>query len=117
MTSLLVFAGVACMLTAVVHGYLGQTRLIGPATFKGRQAKALVIMIWQFSAAAWAACGGVIAASPWLFSKESRPLAVGLACLPVLWGVVGNAWVTGGRHFGWKLFAVILLLAMAGALI
>lgn len=115
MAILLVPAGVACMLAALLHGYLGQTRLIGPASFTGRQARALVSMIWQFSTAAWVACGGVIAASPWLFPKEARLAGVALACLPVLWGVIGNAWATRGRHFGWKLFAVILTVAIVGA--
>jgi hypothetical protein len=117
MTSLLVSAGVACILAAIAHGYLGQTRLIAPAAFAGRQAKALVVLIWQFSAAAWAACGAVIAASPWLFSDATRPAAVAIACLPLLWGVVGNAWITRGRHFGWKLFGAIVLVAAIGAAI
>lgn len=115
MTPILVAAGLACMSAAVAHGYRGQTRLITPATFADRQAKALVLMIWHFSAAAWAMCGAVIAVSPWLFPNQTRPIAVALACLPLLWGIVGNAWITRGRHFGWKLFGAIVVLALIGA--
>jgi hypothetical protein len=102
---------------AILHGYLGQTRLIAPATFPHGQAKSLVVLIWQFSAAAWAVCGAIIAASPWLFSDEVRPVAVAVACLPLLWGIIGNAWITKGRHFGWKIFAGVVGAAILGAFI
>ena len=115
MTPILVTAGIACMGAAIAHGYRGQTRLIKLATFANREAKALVSMIWHFSAAASAVCGAVIAASPWLFPDETRPIAVALACLPPLWGIVGNAWATRGRHFGWMVFAGIVVLALVGA--
>lgn len=117
MAVILVPVGLACILAALVHGYRGQTLLIDPADFRSQQAKSLVGMIWQFSAAAWAVCGGVIAASPWLFDDAARPGGVALACLPMLWGIIGNAWVTRGRHFGWKVFAVIVAAAITGALL
>ncbi len=116
MPSILVPVGLLCIAAAAYHGYLGWTRLIAPATFPNSQAKALVGMIWQFSAAVWMVCGGVIALSPWLFDDRVRPWAVVAACVPIVWGIVGNAWVTRGRHFGWKLFASIVVAAVAGAL-
>lgn len=115
MTAILLPTGLLCAALAAYHGYLGQIRLIDPATFESRQAKALVGMIWQFSAAAWVICGLIIAAAPWLFDDSARPVAVILACLPIMWGVVGNAWVTRGRHFGWKLFAMVVAAATTGA--
>ncbi|MEG3176836.1 hypothetical protein U1872_11400 [Sphingomonas sp. RB3P16] len=114
MPIILVPAGVACIVAALIHGYLGQTRLIAPAKFPGGQAKALVNVIWQFSTAIWAVCGAIIAASPWLFDDHARPVAVLCACLPLAWGIVGNAWITRGRHFGWKMFAAIVSVAIVG---
>ena len=115
MPLILVPTGIACIAAALYHGYLGQTRLIGPAKFPNRQAQALVGMIWQFSTASWAVCGALIALSPYLFDTGSRRVAVVCACLPICWGIVGNFWITRGRHFGWKIFAAIVASAVAGA--
>ena len=117
MTAILVPAGLLLSAAAIYHGYLGQTRLIGPATFTNRQAKALVGLIWQFSTVTWAICGFIIALSPWLFDDEARLLAVLCACLPVVYGIAGNCWITRGRHFGWKVFAAVVGLAVVGALL
>jgi hypothetical protein len=115
MPIVLVPVGLACMAAALYHGYLGQTRLIDPATFPSRQAKEMVGMIWQFSTAAWAVCGAIIALSPWLFPSRFRLESVICACLPIGWGILGNAWITRGRHFGWKIFAGIVAAAIVGA--
>jgi hypothetical protein len=110
----LITTGLVCVVAALYHGYLGQTRLIAPAIFPNSQAQALVGVIWQFSTAMWASCGAVIALSPWLFDDKDRQLAVMLACLPLVWGIVGNAWITRGRHFGWKVLAAIVAAAIIG---
>jgi hypothetical protein len=117
MTALLLCtaAGVLCVAAACVHGYLGETRLIAPARFPNRQAKALVSAAFQLSTALWIASGAVIAAAPWLFDDRGRPWAVAAACLPLLWVIVANAWITRGRHFGWKVFAAVVALAAMGA--
>ena len=115
MTVLLGIAGVLCAAAACVHGYLGETRLIAPATFPNRQAKLLVSAIFQWSTVTWFASGVVIAAAPWLFDDRSRPWAVAAACLPLVWGIVFNAWITRGRHFGWKVCAAIVVLAVSAA--
>lgn len=115
MTALLCTAGVLCAAIACIHGYLGETRLIAPATFPSRQAKALIRAIWQFSTAAWVASGAVLAAAPWAFDDRSRPWAVAAACLPLVWGIVANAWITRGRHFGWKALSAVVALAALGA--
>ena len=117
MPVILAAAGIACIAASLYHGYLGQSRLIAPATFPNRQAKELVGMIWQFSTATWALCGAIIALSPWLFRDEVRPAIVICACLPLGWGIIGNAWITRGQHFGWKIFVAIVAVAIAGAFV
>ena len=114
---LLCTAGVLCAAAACLHGYLGETRLIAPARFPSRQARLLVSAIFQWSTATWLASGVVIAAAPWWFDDRSRPWAVAAACLPLAWGIVFNAWITRGRHFGWKVLAAIVALALAGAVL
>ena len=96
MSAVLMGSGLLCIVVACLHRYLGEARLIAPATFANRQARTLVSAIWQFSTASWIAAGGVIAAAPWLFTDRHRLLGVALACLPLTYGVVVNAWITNG---------------------
>jgi hypothetical protein len=117
MTTLLVIAGMLGMAVACYHGYLGETKLIAPATFPNRQGRLLVSAVWQLSTVVWIVSGAVISASPWLFSDHSRPWAVAAACLPLLYGAVANAVITRGRHFGWKALSVVISLAAVGVLL
>lgn len=107
--------GSACVAVAILHGYLGHAKLIGPTKFATPEAKGLVGAIWQFSAVAWAASGIVIAASPWIFDAEQRMASIALACLPLAYGACANAVITRGRHFGWKLLVMIIAGAIGGA--
>ena len=116
MPILLVSAGLLCVAVALLHGYLGETKLIAPANFPNRQARLLVGAVWQLSTATWVVSGIVIAASPWLFREENRPWGVAAACLPLVYGAVANAWITRGRHFGWKALAVVVFLGGLGAI-
>ncbi|HPE46765.1 MAG TPA: hypothetical protein PLR76_00130 [Hyphomonas sp.] len=111
MQYLLMPIGVACVIAAIVHGYLGQAKLIGPAAYTHKWAKGFVGMIWQYSTVTWAMIGAFIAVSPWLVPREDLSWAVPLACSPILYGVAGNFLVSGGRHFGWMIFAVIIAAA------
>jgi hypothetical protein len=114
---LLCIAGVLCIGAAGLHGYLGETRLIAPATFPNRQAKSLVRAVFQLSTAMWMASGAVMVAAPWVFDDRTRPWAVAAACLPLVWGIAANAWITHGRHFGWKVLSAVVGLAALGALV
>ena len=107
--------GSACVAVAILHGYLGHAKLIGPTHFATPEAKGLVGAIWQFSAVAWAASGIVIAASPWIFDAEQRMASIAMACIPLAYGACANAVITRGRHFGWKLLVMIMVGAIGGA--
>jgi len=108
--------GLICVVASIAHGYLGQTRLIAPAEFPRGWARGFVTMIWQYSTVTWAMIGIFIALSPWLLTDAERRWAIPAACLPILYGVVGNAAISKGRHFGWMLFAVIIAAACVVAL-
>ena len=107
--------GLLVVAAAALHDWLGQTRLIGPAQFPTATARRLVVLIWHYSAVSWAACGLLIAASPWLVGEGARPWVVAACCLPLVFGAVGNGVATRGRHCGWKIFAGLVLAAMAAA--
>lgn len=103
--------------TALVHGILTQrlmVRPIGAALGAGKTLSAplrkLVPMLLQFSTFAWLAGGlALIATAAWL-GRDAK-LAVGLTVGSLyLYGAVGNAWATRGRHPGWILMAVSVVL-------
>lgn len=114
MTALLLASGFLAIAVAILHGYLGETRLIAPATFASGQARRFVSAMWQLTTALWITCGAVIAAAPWI-GQETRRWAVLVACLPLLWGVVANIWITRGRHIGGQLMGVAVAMALLGA--
>lgn len=103
--------GLSCMAAAIVHGYLGQTRLIEPGVYGHRWAKGFIQMIWHYSTVTWALIGAFIAASPWVLNQNQRKWMVPLVCLPIVYGVIGNMLVSRGRHFGWKIFAGLIAAA------
>lgn len=114
--TLLSAAGLIGAIAACVHGYLGERYILARSSFPNRQAASLVRAIWHLSTATWLAGALLFAAAPWLFNDTVRPWAVGVASLPILWGVVANAWITRGRHVGWMAFALVLALAAGGVL-
>ena len=113
---LLILAAVLGFAVAVIHGYLGQVRLIEPARFTGRTERGMVLAIWHFSAATWGASALVFLFAALRLPADARLVPVGIACLPLIYGMVCNAWITRGRHFGWAALALVIGLALAGAL-
>ena len=113
----LALAGLIGSGTALVHGVLTQRLMVGPigaalGTEKKLSApiRKLVPMLLHFSTFAWLAGGlGLIAAAAWL--GPAAKLTIGLLVGSLyLYGAVGNAWATRGRHPGWMLMAVAVLL-------
>lgn len=115
MESLLVAAGLGAIGGAAMHGLIGQRDVIGPAEFGHPTAKTLTLAIWHFSTLVWGLAGLGIAASPWLLEAQTRAWAVPAMCLPLAYGAAGNFIITRGRHFGWMVFAAIIVAAVLGA--
>ena len=64
----------------------------------------------QFSTFNWFIGGlALIAAAAW-FDSDGRPATGVLVGSSYLFGAIGNFWSTRGRHPGWMLYAVALLL-------
>ena len=114
-------AGVIGSGTAVVHGILTQRLMVRPieALFlsHGRisaPVRRLVPGLLHFSTFNWFLGGlALIAAAIW-FEQDAR-LATGLLVgSSYLYGALGNLWATRGRHPGWMLYAVALVLIVYG---
>jgi len=117
----LALAGVIGSSVAVFHGVLTQRLMVRPveALFVADRRIAapirrLVPLLLQFSTFNWLLGGlALIAAALW-FEHDGR-LATGLLVgSSYLYGAIGNLWGTRGRHPGWMLMAVVLVLIGLG---
>ena len=113
----LAMAGVIGSGVAVVHGILVQRLMVKPfeelALADGRigaPIRRLVPLLLHFSTISWFLGGlTLIAAARWL-ERDAR-LATGVFVGSLyLFGALGNLWGTRGRHPGWMLMAVALVL-------
>jgi hypothetical protein len=115
----LALAGVIGGGVAVIHGVLTERlmvrRLRGeagaqfPATIRRLMAGLL-----HFSTFNWFLGGLVLIVAAFAFQREAKLVAAVLVGSSYLFGAVGNLWATRGRHQGWVLMAVALLLIVYG---
>jgi hypothetical protein len=119
--AVLALAGVIGSSVAVFHGVLTQRLMVRPveALFVADRRIAapirrLVPLLLQFSTFNWLLGGLVLIAAALWFEHDAR-LATGLLVgSSYLYGAVGNLWGTRGRHPGWVLMAVALVLIVLG---
>ena len=117
----LAMAGVIGSFVAVVHGILTQRLMVRPferlSAGDGQVAapiRRLVPALLQFSTFNWFLGGlALIAAALW-FGPDARLMAGLLVGSSYLFAAVGNFWGTRGRHPGWMLMAVAVILIVLG---
>jgi hypothetical protein len=104
-------AGAIGSATALVHGVLTQRLMVRPIQAAladrnlPRAVRRLVPVLLQFSTFAWLLGGLALVAAAWCSDREAK-LATGLLVGAFyLFGALGNAWATRGRHPGWMLMA------------
>jgi hypothetical protein len=103
--------------TAIIHGVLTQRLMVRPieALFAGdpkikAPIRRIVPILLHFSTAAWFAGGIALIAAACCFAPGAR-LATALCVGGLyLFGTLGNAWATRGRHPGWMLMAAAVVL-------
>ena len=115
----LISAGAIGGATALIHGALTHRFMVRPiealaAPRLTGPIRRLVAPLLQFSTYNWFLGGLALIAAATLFGREAR-LATGLLVgSSYLFGAAGNAWATRGRHPGWMLMAVALVLIAVG---
>jgi hypothetical protein len=117
----LVAAGVIGSVVAIVHGVLMQRYMIGPiqtwfdsGARMNRASKALTPILLNLSTLYWFAGGlALVAAALWFDPSAKLATACFVAALYVP-AVIGNFWGTRGRHPGWVLYAVSVVLIAYG---
>jgi len=112
-------AGIIGIVVAVVHGVLTERLMAAPlraATQPRLSApiRRIAPLLLQFSTFNWFLGGlALIAAALWL-GPEARWVAGLLVGSSYLFGAAGNLWATRGRHPGWALYALALVLIAYG---
>ena len=111
---LLQCAGVGAIIVALIHGLLGETKVFPRATIEPPRLRTLIRLVWQASTVAWIGCGVLLLAVPWMDSVLARQwIVITMACV-FGFSALANAWATRGRHFGWMMLSVVVVLAVAG---
>ena len=116
---LLVSAGIIGISVAIFHGVLMQKLMINPilASSYGRQMRAevrkLLPLLLHFSSVFWLFAGIALAVAPYLFDQTTRYTVCVFSICFYLYGAIGNCWGTGGRHPGWVLLSVSIILILA----
>lgn len=107
-------SGLAAIAVALIHGVLGETRVFARATIEPPRLRTLIRLCWQIGTVGWI-CGGVLLiAAPSMASTSARHWIVITMSAMYGFGMIGNAWVLKGRHFGWMALCAVIAMAVAG---
>jgi hypothetical protein len=111
---LLQAAGLAAIAVAIIHGVLGETKVLARATIQPARLRTLIRLVWQAGTVAWIGGGVLLIAAPLMASETARHwIVVTFACV-FTFGALANAFATRGRHFGWMALSAVVALAVAG---
>ena len=111
---LLQCAGLAAIAVALIHGVLGETKVLARATIQPERLRTLIRLVWQAGTVAWIGGGVLLIAAPIMASAPARHwIVVTFACV-FPFGALANAVATSGRHFGWIALSAVVGLAVAG---
>jgi uncharacterized membrane protein len=107
-------AGSLGIAAALVHGYLGETRVFATARIEPDWARRLLRLVWHGGVVAWVVMGVLLILVPTIRSDEARIAIIAASAAVFGAGVIGNAWASRGRHFGWVWLSVVVGFALAG---
>ncbi len=112
--ALIVSAGCLGMGIAIIHGRLGETKVVRPVHDLPATSKRVLRAVMFLSALYWFAGGLLLVIGPvYLTAPEQVFAALAIGAM-YLTGAVGNFWATRGRHIGWVLLACAAGLAWTG---
>ncbi len=107
-------AGVLAIVLALLHQILSETKVFTKARIEPAWVRRLVRGVWLCSTVAWMAFGVLLILAPMMGSRMARSCIIIASVIFYGSGVIGNAWATRGRHFGWAALSVVIGLAVAG---
>ncbi|MEM9839671.1 MAG: hypothetical protein AAF830_11030 [Pseudomonadota bacterium] len=112
--SLLISGGCLGMMVAVIHGVIGEKKVVRGGTYDSEVIERVLRAIMALSGVYWFVAGALIASAPWLFTGPSKFGVVLGAAAMLATGSLGNLWATRGRHIGWVLLAIAVGLSCFG---
>jgi hypothetical protein len=107
-------AGGLAIAASLVHGILGETKIFAQARIEPEWVRLLLRLVWQAGTVAWIGFGVLLIAAPSMASPSARSWIVATAAVVFGAGALGNAWATGGKHFGWMVLTIVVATAVAG---
>jgi len=107
-------AGVAGIAVSLIHGVLGETKVMPRVTIEPARLRTLIRLVWQAGTVAWIGGGVLLLAAPSLGSESARHWIVITVIAIYAFAAVANAWWSRGRGFGWKALTAVVALAVAG---
>ena len=107
-------AGVGAMMIAVIHGWLGATKIIADIQTGRRSSKRILQALTFLSAVYWFAAGLALVLTPSQFEGPVRVGVVLTCAAMLLTGALGNIWGMRGTHFGGYLLLAVVVLTLAG---
>lgn len=107
-------AGLAAIAVALIHGILGETKVFARATIEPPRLRNLIRICWQIGTVGWI-CGGILLlAAPSINSISARHWIIITMCGMYGFGMIGNFWVSRGRHYGWAALGAVVAMAIIG---
>jgi len=110
----IITAGCLGMLIAIVHGYLGASKVIQPIEGIHPAAKRILHGVFLLSAIYWFIGGLMLVSAPFYLSSNARTVTALVVGALYLSGAIVNFWATRGRHFGWFLLSAATALIWVG---
>ncbi|PQA88720.1 hypothetical protein [Hyphococcus luteus] len=118
--ALLLAAAVLCVVTASVHSYFGEKRLIAPVINSDHGvmvrplAKQVMRFAWHWTSALWILVAAYLALSA-QGEIFHRPLLFGIGFFHLAAGLLDGL-LTRGKHIGWPLITLMGVLVLAACL-
>lgn len=110
----LLAAGIIGSGVALVHSYLVQRFFVRAERGADTLARRMTPALLQFSGFNWSLSGIALMAVGLGMWPGAATIVCLLAGSSYLYGAIGNLWATRGRHPGWALYAVALVLIAIG---
>ena len=107
-------AGALAILVAIVHGAIAELQVFRKARIEPGRVRTLLRMVWQASTIDWIVIGVLLIAAPTFGSDSARRWIIALAAVAYGYAAVGNAVASRGRHFGWMLLSLVVVLSLVG---
>jgi hypothetical protein len=115
-------AGVIGVVVAIAHGFAMQRRIVRPlnalldsSRVVSRAGANLVAPLLHVSTFTWLVGGLLLIVAAARLQGEARVLVSFYVGGIYLYAAIMNAWATRGRHVGWPLMSLALILLVAGA--